>query len=95
MIKADDFKWLDLVYHLYYLGSYLCLSRALTDCFLSLLKTDKQVKRKYDEVPSRKPRCFKAMGEDIGWECLQDRQYTARQNLWYKIQHGSVDIESS
>ena len=34
MIKADDFKWLDIVYHLFYLGSYMCLTRALTDCFL-------------------------------------------------------------
>ena len=34
MIKADDFKWLDRVYHLFHLGSYLCLSGALTDCFL-------------------------------------------------------------
>ena len=38
MIKAEDFKWLDIVYHLLYLGSYLCLSRALTDCFLPLQK---------------------------------------------------------
>ena len=36
MIKAMDFKWLDRVYHLFYLGSYLCLSGTLTDCFLSL-----------------------------------------------------------
>ena len=26
MIKAEDFKWLDRVYHLFHLGSYLCLS---------------------------------------------------------------------
>ena len=36
MIKAEDFKWLDRVYHLFHLGSYLCLSGALTDCFLPL-----------------------------------------------------------
>ena len=36
MIKAEDFKWLDWVYHLFHLGSYLCLSGALTDCFLPL-----------------------------------------------------------
>ena len=53
MIKAEDFKWLDVVdwfpsliklhfrfayrvYHLFHLGSYLCLSGALTDCFLPL-----------------------------------------------------------
>ena len=34
MIKAEDFKWLDRVYHLFHLGSYMCLSGALTDCFL-------------------------------------------------------------
>ena len=34
MIKAEDFKWLDRVYHLFHLGSYLCLSGELTDCFL-------------------------------------------------------------
>ena len=28
MIKAEDFKWLDWVYHLFYLASYLCLSGA-------------------------------------------------------------------
>ena len=39
MIKAEDFKWLDRVYHLFHLGSYLCLSGALTDCFLPLTKT--------------------------------------------------------
>ena len=38
MIKAEDFKWLDRVYHLFHLGSYLCLSGALTDCFLPLIK---------------------------------------------------------
>ena len=38
MIKAEDFKWLDRVYHLFHLGSYLCLSGALTDCFLPLNK---------------------------------------------------------
>ena len=37
MIKAEDFKWLDRVYHLFHLGSYLCLSGALTDCFLPLM----------------------------------------------------------
>ena len=37
MIKAEDFKWLDRVYHLFHLGSYLCLSGALTDCFLPLV----------------------------------------------------------
>ena len=37
MIKAEDFKWLDRVYHLFHLGSYLCLSVALTDCFLPLI----------------------------------------------------------
>ena len=36
MIKAEDFKWLDQVYHSFHLGSYLCLSGALTDCFLPL-----------------------------------------------------------
>ena len=36
MIKAEGFKWLDRVYHLFYLASYLCLSGALTDCFLPL-----------------------------------------------------------
>ena len=36
MKKAEDFKWLDRVYHLFHLGSYLCLSGALTDCFLPL-----------------------------------------------------------
>ena len=36
MIKAEDFKWLDRVYHLFHLGSSLCLSGALTDCFLPL-----------------------------------------------------------
>ena len=39
MIKAEDFKWLDRVYHLFHLGSYLCLSGALTDCFLPLHET--------------------------------------------------------
>ena len=39
MIKAEDFKWLDWVYHLFYLASYLCLSGALTDCFLPLGKS--------------------------------------------------------
>ena len=39
MIKAEDFKWLDRVYHLFHLGSYLCLSGALTDCFLPLLSS--------------------------------------------------------
>ena len=37
MIKAEDFKWLDQVYHLFHPGSYLCLSGALTDCFLPLV----------------------------------------------------------
>ena len=36
MIKAEAFKWLDRVYHLFHLGSYLCLSGALADCFLPL-----------------------------------------------------------
>ena len=36
MIKAEDFKWLDRVYHLFHLGSHLCLSGALTDFFLQL-----------------------------------------------------------
>ena len=36
MIKAEDFKWSDRVDHLFRLGSYLCLSGALTDCFLPL-----------------------------------------------------------
>ena len=36
MIKAEDFKWLDRVNHLFHLGSYLCLPGALTDCFLPL-----------------------------------------------------------
>ena len=36
MIKAEDFKWLDRVNHLFHLGSYLCLSGALTDCYLPL-----------------------------------------------------------
>ena len=36
MIKAEDFKWLDRVCHLFHLGSYLCLSGLLTDCFLPL-----------------------------------------------------------
>ena len=39
MIKAEDFKWLDRVYHLFHLGSYLCLSGALTDCFLPMAKS--------------------------------------------------------
>ena len=30
MIKAEDFKLLDRVYHLFHLGSYLCLSGAFT-----------------------------------------------------------------
>ena len=41
MIKAEDFKWLDRVYHLFHLGRYLCLSGALTDCFLPLENTHK------------------------------------------------------
>ena len=38
MIKAEDFKWLDRVYHLFHLGSNLCLSGELTDCFLPFLE---------------------------------------------------------
>ena len=47
MIKAEDFKWLDRVYHLFYLASYLCLSGALTDCFLPL-KWESLKKRRKD-----------------------------------------------
>ena len=43
---------------------------------------------------SRTPGCVSAMVEDIGWESLQDRRYTARVSLLYKIQHGLVDVES-
>ena len=53
MIKAEDFKWLDRVYHLFHLGIYLCLSRALTDCFLPLARCYKYVCMTYIECNIR------------------------------------------
>ena len=45
------------------------------------------------DYTTRTPGCVKAIVKDIGWESLQDRRYTARLSLLYKIQHGLVDIE--
>ena len=64
------------------------------------IKTLEQVQRRAaryvcNDYTSRTPGCISAMVEDIGWESLQERRYTARVSLLYKIQHGLVDIESS
>ena len=64
------------------------------------IKTLEQVQRRAaryvcNDYTSRTPGCISAMVEDIGWESLQVRRYTARVSLLYKIQHGLVDIESS
>ena len=64
------------------------------------IKTLEQVQRRAaryvcNDYTSRTPGCISAMLEDIGWESLQERRYTARVSLLYKIQHGLVDIESS
>ena len=64
------------------------------------IKTLEQVQRRAaryvcNDFTTRTPGCVTAMVEDIGWESLQDRRYTARLSLLYKIQHGLVDIESS
>ena len=48
-----------------------------------------------NDYTTHTPGCVTTMVEDIGWESLQDRRYTARLSLLYKIQHGLVDIESS
>ena len=62
------------------------------------IKSLEQVQRRAaryvcNDYTTRTPGCVKAMVKDIGWESLQDRRYTARLSLLYKIQHGLVDIE--
>ena len=62
------------------------------------IKTLDQVQRRaarhvYNDYITRTPGCITAMVEDIGWESLKDRRYTARLSLLHKIQHGLVDIE--
>ena len=64
------------------------------------IKTLEQVQRRAaryvcNDYTTHTPGCVTAMVEDIGWENLQDRRYTARLSLLYKIQHGLVDIKSS
>ena len=64
------------------------------------IKTLEQVQRRAaryvcHDYTARTPGCGTAMVEDIGWESLQDRRYTASLSLLNKIQHGLVDVESS
>ena len=54
------------------------------------IKSLEQVQRRaaryvYNDYTSRTPGCVKAMVKDIGWESLQDRRYTARLSLLYKM----------
>ena len=87
-------------------ATYSTMVRPVLECSATVwdphlqkdIKSLEQVQRRAaryvcNDYTTRTPGCVKAMVKDIGWESLQDRRYTARLSLLYKIQHGLVDIE--
>ena len=82
MIKAEDFKWLDRVYHLFHLGSYLCLSGALTDCFLPFFRASLYVRYGID---NRRKTSYSNMDccgtNSSGHHCMSGMVLTAGERL--------------